>query len=692
MNAIISNFASMNDPQYISSEELLRVLFYSPNATAVYGENFTVLSANSAMLSFWGKDRSIMGKPLIEALPELQGQPFIGILEEVWRSGQTYLAKNVLASLFVDGSLKDFHFDFEYKAILDDQGNTQYILNTASEVTERMAAQKVVEEKSAIEQQLNDSLAAINEEYHVSNEELAALNEEYQTINENLSALNEEYLATNEELNRSQLQLEMVNNNLSESEFRFRALVDHAPVAIAIYKGENFNIEHANAQMLCIWELDNQILSKPLSSVVQKLAWHADLKMMEKIFSDGIIHTDFEVKYSKFSNGMKTDAYLDVIYKPIMSTKSFDRRIIVVVNDVTEKVYSRQETEELNTRLQIALDAGKLGSTEVDMTTGVMKSNDQFKKNYGFAADEDFNYTDLFNAILPEYRDPVRALVREAMDVNGVYHAEYPIRWRDGSLHWIQAHGRPRYDTNGRADRMVGMTADITEAKLFEQHKDDFLSIASHELKTPITALKGSVQLLDRVKSKPFSDLHIKLIDQVGKSVDKIGVLVDDLLNMNRMNQDQLKLNRTNFNLYDMLIMSCNHVRIDGKYTINVMGDSNIIVCADENRIDQVVVNFVNNAVKYAPDSKIIEIKIEELNDMVKVLVRDFGPGIQANFLPNLFDRYFRVDHSGKSYSGLGLGLYICSEIIKKHAGTIGAESEIGEGSTFWFCIPRLCQ
>lgn len=164
--------------------------------------------------------------------------------------------------------------------------------------------------------------------------------------------------------------------------------------------------------------------------------------------------------------------------------------------------------------------------------------------------------------------------------------------------------------------------------------------------------------------------------------------LIDELLNMSRMNEDQLRLEKTNFNLYNMLVKSCDHVQMEGKYNIIIKGDHGLSVFADENRIDQVVINFINNAVKYASESKEIHINFEKIKNEIKISVQDFGEGIEGKILPHLFDRYYRADHSGKSYSGLGLGLYICSEIIKKHDGEIGVESTLGEGSTFWFTVP----
>jgi signal transduction histidine kinase len=165
-------------------------------------------------------------------------------------------------------------------------------------------------------------------------------------------------------------------------------------------------------------------------------------------------------------------------------------------------------------------------------------------------------------------------------------------------------------------------------------------------------------------------------------------VLIDDLLNASRANAGQLHINPQNFIMADIIEECCHAVRAGEIFTIKIEGDKKLEVYADAIRIDQIVINLVNNAIKYAPKSKEIKIRIEKINDMAKVSVIDKGPGIQPEKLGYLFDRYYRVDSSGSQYTGLGLGLYICAEIIKKHNGQIGADSELGKGSTFWFTLP----
>jgi len=226
------------------------------------------------------------------------------------------------------------------------------------------------------------------------------------------------------------------------------------------------------------------------------------------------------------------------------------------------------------------------------------------------------------------------------------------------------------------------------ELKESEQRKDDFLGIVSHELKTPITTLKANLQMLERIKGNPENPLFPRLVDSCTSSVEKINVMVDDLLNMHRYSENQLELDKTSFGIYDLMHVCCNHVRIDDKHELIVEADKELKVYADEHRIDQVLVNFVNNAVKYAPESKRITLTVSNEVGYTKVAVTDYGPGIPEEHLPYLFDRYWRASHSGKKYTGLGLGLFICAEIVRRHDGQIGVDSKLGEGSTFWFTIP----
>ncbi len=195
--------------------------------------------------------------------------------------------------------------------------------------------------------------------------------------------------------------------------------------------------------------------------------------------------------------------------------------------------------------------------------------------------------------------------------------------------------------------------------------------------------------MLNRYRENLDNPRVPRLVDQASVSVEKITNLLDDLLNTTRTNEGQLHLNYKNFIISEMLDNCCNHIRMSDKHELIVQGRLDLKINADEARIDQVVVNFVNNAAKYASGSREIYLIIEDLGDRAKIAVKDSGPGVPSEKIPHLFERYYRADYSGAQYSGLGLGLYISSEIIKRHNGEIGVESEMGKGSTFWFTLPK---
>jgi PAS domain S-box-containing protein len=269
---------------------------------------------------------------------------------------------------------------------------------------------------------------------------------------------------------------------------------------------------------------------------------------------------------------------------------------------------------------------------------------------------------------------------------------EFEVREKgaDGVYRWHLVRMLPLFGSTGQLEKWIGTATEIDELKRIQQQKDDFISIASHELKTPLTTLRASIQLLYNMKSNPSADKFSKLIEQANRSLYKMSTLVEDLLNVNRLKGTQLELRKEWFNLSELVNACCNYIAVAGKHEIVIVGDKMLKVCADERTIDQVVVNFVNNAVKYAPLAKEIRISIENKQGGAKLSVQDYGPGIPPEQLPFIFNRYYQAGKTDYRNPGLGLGLYICSEIIKRHKGDIGVDSEPGIGSTFWFTLPDV--
>ncbi len=289
-------------------------------------------------------------------------------------------------------------------------------------------------------------------------------------------------------------------------------------------------------------------------------------------------------------------------------------------------------------------------------------------------------------APLPEEEHPMAIMMRSGAPV---FDHEIGVQPPDRERFYISINAAPIIDPKtGELTGGIGTFMDVTNRRRVLQQKDEFINVASHELKTPVTSLKAAIQVMERMKDKPNPVMFDKMLNQASRSLNKLNRLIIDLLDSNRISEGQLQLRKVRFNVGELAAECGNHIRTSGKFDLVVEGATDTMVHADEQQIEQVLINYLNNAVKYAPDSKVIRIVCENLEDTLKVSVVDQGPGIPAKLIPHVFDRYYRADYSGHRFSGLGLGLYICAEIIKKHDGQIGVESELGEGSSFWFTLP----
>jgi PAS domain S-box-containing protein len=643
----------------LSNQQLLDVLATYHYGIAVhYGDDSIIQWANDAMIAIWGRTKAdVIGKTLEDALPELKGQPFIDMFRKVWREGITISGTDTPANLVVDGTLQTYYFDFEYRAIKNEDGKTICILHTATDVTPRY-----------ISQQREQSMA-----------------EEVTAINEELAASNEELRTTNEELIESQEQQQKLYVDLVETGARFRSMVRQAPVGICIIRVGDLYIQDVNDAYL-------ELVGRGREEMENKAIWQAVPEaaeaygpVMNRVIETGIPFYAKEHELLLIRKGVPEQVFVDFVYEPLKHYDGSINAIMVLAIEVTEKVKARRDIEEIEERNRLAIDAAEIGTYDLDLKNDSMITSDRFRQIFGIegrATREQF-----VKAIHPDDVSSRKLAHEDAFKTGKLFHDSRIIH-TDGAVRWIRVQGKVFYDAENQPYRVLGTLLDITQVQKLNQQKDDFISIASHELKTPITSLKASLQLLERMKDNPSNAMFPRLLDQSSRSMQKISALVEDLLNVSRSNDAQLRLKKSTFTISEMLNTCCNHVRVAGKYTLTIQGDQQLKVHADEHAIDQVVVNLVNNAVKYAPESLEIFLIIEQVGDFARIAVKDTGPGIPADKIPHLFDRYYQGEAKGFQNSGLGLGLYISAEIIKRHGGQIGVDSELGRGSTFWFTLP----
>jgi two-component system sensor histidine kinase/response regulator len=232
---------------------------------------------------------------------------------------------------------------------------------------------------------------------------------------------------------------------------------------------------------------------------------------------------------------------------------------------------------------------------------------------------------------------------------------------------------------------------EIEYRKRAEHKKDEFISIASHELKTPLTSVKGYIQLLERSIDKGDLITVKRHLQKAQVQLGKLNDLIADLLDVSKIESGKLKFNRHLFSIDELLV---NIIEImnqsNPEFTITQVGHVSQPVYGDEARIEQVIINFLTNAMKYAPGTSEVKIHVKVENDRLYVGVRDYGIGIGPEQQKSVFEKFYRVEETSLHFQGLGIGLYISAEIIRRHGGDVGVISSLGEGSEFYFTIPLI--
>lgn len=252
---------------------------------------------------------------------------------------------------------------------------------------------------------------------------------------------------------------------------------------------------------------------------------------------------------------------------------------------------------------------------------------------------------------------------------------------------WIKREQEARKQTEIEKDKLK---LEVSERKKLEKQKDDFIGIASHELKTPVTSIKSYNQVLQLRFLKEENIMAVELLSKMNAQIDKLTNLIADLLDVTKIESGKLKFNKTYFDFRELAEEIVEEIqRTTENHLIKLESEKSKTIWGDRERIGQVITNFLSNAIKYSPQGKMIKVKACFNNKSVTLFVQDFGVGIPEDAREKVFDRFFRVGGAkGNTYPGLGLGLYISSEIVKRHNGKIWVESEYGKGSKFCFTLP----
>jgi PAS domain S-box-containing protein len=632
------------------------------------GRDWIIEIANQKLVELWNKTLDdVLGKRLMDVLPEIEDQPFPRLLKQVYDTGEGYGQQQEVLWVRTPEGIVQKYISFFYDPLHDTNGDVVGIIVEAADITNEVVAREKMEESFRIEQELNEEISAINEE---------------------LSASNEELIATNEELIEVEKSLQETVNRLAQSESRIRYMVADAPVAIGLLTGPDLLLESANTKILELWGKNPSIIGLPIDVALPEIKGQPFVGLLKNVFETGEPFYGNEVKAQLEYDGHMKEVFFNFVYHPLKSDTGKTTSIMVVATDVTEQVRARQVVEASATRFRFMLDAipqqvwTAKPSGDLDYVNQVV-CNDfgQEEKQIVRSGWQGF--------IHPDDRDESLLKWAEALASGKEYSVEFRLLFQDGNYIWHLARALPLVE-NGEIKLWLGTNTNIDLQKSSSQKKDEFLSIASHELKTPLTSIKAYNQLISRSKNID------KLQGFVAKSAEhivRLEKLISDLLDVTKINAGKLNYTMQPFNFKHMLqesVESVQHTTMTHQIILESAAD--VEVTGDNFRLEQVMNNFLTNAIKYSPDANRVVVNGKVEGGNIVVSVQDFGIGIAEESLDKLFDRYYRVDNTAMRFEGLGLGLFISSEILKRHHGSFWIESKEGKGSTFYFRIPLADQ
>ncbi|MFD2967241.1 ATP-binding protein [Sphingobacterium bambusae] len=546
--------------------------------------------------------------------------------------------------------------------------------------------------------QLRQELLDREKNLQESNEELAVTMEE-------LAATNEELLAINEELQRSKSLTEQVNTELTTTYNKL--LVSEERLEVAIRSSQmgvwdvNFIDETLNwdARAKEIFGLDpekpvpygqrwNHIHDEDLPAVEMAVS------MSKKPSSEGLFNTQFRTTPNEEGNSKWVQLQGQVYFSEVGDPVRFAGTVV----DITEKIVSQQQIDVINRSIaqkeieqRMIVDAGKIGTYSFDLQSKVVTTNKHLRELLQLDGNKDIWTERIFRRQVHIQGERQETSLLSIISDQELFDVEFELESTTNTNKiWLRSIGQSTFDSETGTKMVYGILLDITLQKLEEKRKMDFLGIVSHELKSPLTSLSGYIQILEN-KSKNLEDkLFSSLLANASRQNVRMRNLIEGFLDVARIGEGKLGLKLVSFDTQELLeqIRQTYMVTTDSHRMIFQI-DTQHMLTADQDKIEQVIVNFINNAIKYAPIGSEIKIEATVHEEVFLVRVTDQGPGISADNKQKIFTRFFRVENEQTELiSGFGIGLYICSEIIKLHGGQIGLDSEQGKGATFWFKVP----
>jgi PAS domain S-box-containing protein len=476
----------------------------------------------------------------------------------------------------------------------------------------------------------------------------------------------------------------------------------------------------AGALLMTAEALASKDISKLLACVVDQPSW-SDLPIILQMQS-GQQTTAFEDLLPRLGNVtlLERPAPSRSVVSALRTAVRGRQRQYQIRDHIAASVRAAAHARQLQEQLALALEASELGTFHCPLPLGKIEWNAQSKAHFGLSPDAQVDLDAFYSFIHPDDREQTRIAIEQCVYGHQPYDVEFQVVLPDGNLRWIRATGKTAYDAANNPMRFDGTTEDVTERKEVEQAllesraqfeamanserlaraeaervnqmKDEFLATLSHELRTPLNAIFGWAQIL---KMEQDNRETIKeAVDVIDRNVRLQTQLIEDLLDMSRVISGKIRLDVQQVDLAELIDNAIESVRPTAEARglrleriVNPCADH---VSGDPGRLQQVLWNLLTNAIKFTPEGGKVQVVLARGNSHVELSVVDTGEGIDAEFLPYLFERFSQADASTtRKHGGLGLGLSIVKTLVELHGGAVRAKSAgLGQGSTFTIHLP----
>lgn len=727
-----------------SEKQFRSLVMHSPIPMTIFrGKDYVIEMANNIMFEkIWRKKAiDILGKPVLEVFPELNDQKYPELLEQVYTTGKPYHENESVALVEGDDGIRKFYLDFEYAPLFEPDKSVSGIIVTVNDVTEKVLARKMVEEGERRFRNIADSapvmiwMAGTDKGCNFFNK--AWLNFTGRTMEQENGAGWTEGVFPGDLEHCMNVYTEAFDKReefymeyrLRRNDGSYRWVSDHGVprfTSDGLFEGyigacldihdqliyqtnlkeneERLNIV-IDASELGTWEWNLLTDEMRYSDRYLEIFGHekgsviTHTEMLNQLHPDDVANRNNAVAESMHKGMLhyesrviwrdKSIHWMEVKGKVFFDEASRPLKLVGTVRDISEEKYYQQELEEREQKFRLLADSMPQFIWTGD-EFGKLDYFNQSLYNYTGLTPEQMLKDGWLQIIHHDERQQSYDMWMEAIRTGQNFICEHRFRRVDGEYRWQLSRAVPQKDIYGAIQMWVGTSTDINEIKEQDQQKDYFISVASHELKTPITSIKGYAQILQD-KYFDTQDTFLKnALKVIDKQVERLTILISDLLDLSKIKSGSLFFNEQEFfvnGLIDERIEEVRHIYPSHRILFSQRED--VMVHADRERIGQVLTNLLTNAVKYSPGKNEIKVETAVVDNNITVYVEDYGIGVRKNDQEKIFERFFRVEGKNeKTFPGFGIGLFISSEIIRRHNGKIGLRSEPGVGSVFYFSLP----